>query len=120
MGFLAEWGSVMPKPSGSTKNYFKGGKGITKCRSRFHSEVRLGRMLGGVGWTREVVERFLGSPFYTIPCGAVPKNQDPLGRIIHDYSYPSAKYGSVNAALINTSIEYNSFVERARQLSKVE
>ena len=43
-------------------------------------------MLGGVGWTKEVVGWFLGKPFYTVPCGAVPKNNDPLGRIIHDYS----------------------------------
>ena len=59
-------------------------------------------------------------PFYTIPCGAVPKNNDPLGRIIHDYSFPSAGQGSVNSALINTSVEYISFVERTRQLSRVD
>ena len=62
----------------------------------------------------------MGRSFYTIPCGAVPKNGDPLGRIIHDYSFPSATEGSVNSALINTSVEYISFVERARQLAKVE
>ena len=71
-------------------------------------------------WTRKVVEQFLGKPFYTIPCGAVPKNSDPLGRIIHDYSFPSAIQGSVNSALMNTSVEYISFVERAAQLSLVE
>ena len=30
-------------------------------------------MIDGVGWTSEIVEWFLGTPFYTIPCGAVPK-----------------------------------------------
>ena len=67
-----------------------------------------------------VVEQFLGRPFFTIPCGAVPKNQDPLERIIHDYSFPSAVQGSVNSALINTFAQYISFVERAEQQSKVE
>ena len=65
------------------------------------------------------MRKFLGRDFYQIPCGAVPKNQDPLGRIIHDYSSPSAEIGSVNSALVNTSVQYISFVERARQLSKV-
>ena len=76
-------------------------------------------MLGGVGWTKEVEGWFLGKPFYTVSCGAVPKNNDPLGRIIHDYSLPSAKRGSVNSALINTSVEYISFLDRAKKLSKV-
>ena len=77
-------------------------------------------MIGGLGWTREVVKKFLGRSFYVIPCGAVPKNGDPLGRIIHDYSYPSKNRGSVNSALVNTSIEYISFVERAEYLAKVD
>ena len=54
-----------------------------------------------------------------IPCGAVPKNEDPLGRIIHNYSSPSADKGSVNSALLNTSVQYISFVERTKQLSMV-
>ena len=60
---------------------------------------------------------FLHNPLWG---GAVPKNGDPLGRLIHDYSFPSAIQGSVNSALINTSVEYISFVERAAQLSQVE
>ena len=63
---------------------------------------------------------FLGRAFYKIPCGAVLKNQDPLGRIIHDYSHPSATKGSVNSALINTSVQYISFVDRAKKLSQVD
>ena len=43
-----------------------------------------------------------------------------MGRIIHDFSFPSASKGSVNSALVSTSVEYISFVERARQLSKVD
>ena len=110
----------MPTPTVSASNYFKDQEGIAKCRARFHSEVGLGRMIGGRGWTRKVVREFLGRPFYIIPCGAVPKGGDPLGRIIHDYSYPSKTRGSVNSALINTSVEYISFMERAKHLSKVD
>ena len=77
-------------------------------------------MIGGRGWTKEVVRDFLGRAFYKIPCGAVPKDQDPLGRIIHDYSHPSATQGSVNSALINTSVQYISFVDRAKKLSQVD
>lgn len=76
----------MPRPGKIPKNYFRNRKGIDKCRARFTSEIKKGRMIGGVGWTSEIVEWFLGTPFYTVPCGAVPKNDDPLGRIIHDYS----------------------------------
>ena len=91
-----------------------------KCRERFAKEVRAGRMIGGWGWTQDMVWWLLGRNFYTIPCGAVPKNQDPLGRIIHDYSSPSATEGSVNSALINSSVQFISFVDRARQLSQVD
>ena len=110
----------MPPPKPSVKNYFKNQKAVNKCRARFQKEVKLGRMIGGVGWTRATVKWFLGRDFYTTPCGAVPKNDDPLGRIIHDFSFPSKTKESINSALINTSVKYISFVERARQLSKVD
>ena len=48
------------------------------------------------------------------------EKQRPHGKNIHDFSFPSATKGSVNSALINTSVSYISFVERARQLSKVD
>ena len=41
-------------------------------------------MLGGEGWTRNLVENFLGKNVYTIPCGSVRKGDDPHGRIVHD------------------------------------
>ena len=77
-------------------------------------------MLGGVGWSSKHIKQFLGREFYTTPCGAVPKNNDPAGRIIHNYSYPSRKAGSVNAALLNTSVEYISFKDRVSLLNKVD
>ena len=81
-------------------------------------EVKAGRMLGGVGWTRKIVEKFLGSRVYTIPCGSVPKGDDPHGRIIHDYSYPGKNGQSVNAALLEKYVRYISF-NRVRALSQV-
>ena len=77
-------------------------------------------MLGGVGWSRKDVEKFLGQRVYVIPCGAVPKNDDPFGRIIHNYSYPSAKHDSVNSALVNTSVKYISFKARVEELARVD
>ena len=56
VGFLAEWSKRMPCPGKIPRNYFKNQRGIDKCRSRFVSEVKKGRMLGGVGWTKNTVE----------------------------------------------------------------
>ena len=56
VGFLSEQTRKMPRPGKIPKNYFKNQKGIDKCRARFISEVKKGRMIGGVGWTREIVE----------------------------------------------------------------
>ena len=48
------------------------------------------------------------------------KNDNPVGRIIHNYSHPSPKAHSVNSALLNTSVSYISFKERVRKLAKVD
>ena len=48
-------------------------------------------MLGGVGWTRAKIEDFLKRKVYVVPGGAVPKDGDKNGRIIHNYSYPHKK-----------------------------
>ena len=76
-----------------------------------------GRMLGGPGWSREMVQDFLGSEVQVTPCGAVPKGDDPHGRIIHDYSFAPPNDLSLNACLLHTSVTYISFVNRARVLS---
>ena len=65
-----------------------------------------------------MVEDFLGTRVYTIPCGAVPKGDDPHGRIIHDYSYACME-GSINSALLENSVRYIAFKERVEALSKV-
>ena len=46
----------MPETKTNSKNYFKNQEAVEKCRARFHNEVKLGRMIGGLGWTRETVK----------------------------------------------------------------
>ena len=58
---------------------------IAKCRKRLESETKVGRMIGGLGWSRKQVRDFWEGIFYVIPCGMVRKGDDPYGRIIHDF-----------------------------------
>ena len=62
-----------------------------------------------------MVSDFLSSSFYTIPCGAVPKGDDPHGRIIHNYSH-EFDGRSINDALLDNSVHYISFKERVALL----
>ena len=118
-GFRADWAASMPPTYKTPPNFFAPG-GIHRARERFSEEVKKGRMLGGFGWSKHVVEKFLGRPVYVIPCGAVPKNDDPFGRLIHNYSHPSAKHNSVNSALVNTSVKYMAFKARVKCLARVD
>ena len=118
-GLKGEWTTTLPQPWGPIENYFTPDV-FGKCRERFQSELKKGRMIGGPGWTREVVHAFLGTSFYVIPCGAVPKGTDPHGRIIHDYSFAPAGGVSINSCLIDNSVRYITFIERVRALSQVE
>ena len=52
-------------------------------------------------------------------CGSVPKDDDPHGRIVHDYSYAAVGEVSINEALLDNSVHYISFKQRVRLLSKV-
>ena len=118
-GFRADWTPNMPPIFDSPPNFFKNEIAVKKCRERFSDEVKLGRMVGGFGWNKNDVQAFLGRKFYTIPCGAVPKNGDPAGRIIHNYSFPLPNSKSINSALADTSVSYLSFKDRVARLSKV-
>ena len=110
----------MPPVGVTPVNFLRGSEAIKKARERFKNEIKNGLMLGGVGWTREKVENFLGRKVYVIPCGAVPKGGDKNGRIIHNYSYQHKGARSVNAALTNTSVEYITFKKRVALLAKVD
>ena len=57
--------------------------------------------------------------FYGIPCSAVAKGGDPLGRIVHDYGYYQTGSYSVNATHSCTSVRYLSFKEVAKILDGV-
>ena len=92
---------------------------MDKCRARFTSEIQKGRMLGGPGWSADTVSQFLGSPFICTPCGAVPKKDDPYGRIIHNYSHKIDGV-SLNDCLVDNSTEYISFKARVELLDPLK
>ena len=69
-------------------------------------------MLGDVDWSLIDVKNFLDKRVYTIPSFAEPKNDNPFGRIIHNYSFSCAKLNFVNSTLKKTSVKYISFLER--------
>ena len=119
-GFRADWAPVMPPVGATPVNFLRGTEAIKKARARFTSEVEKGRMLGGVGWTREKVENFLKRKVYVVPCGAVPKNGEKNARIIHNYSHLHKNALSVNSALTNTSVEYITFKKRVALLAEVD
>ena len=106
----------MPPCNVVPHNFLRGAGAIKKARARFISEVKKGRMLGGLGWSRKKVEKFLKRKVHIIPCGAVPKNEDPFGRIIHNFSFPNKKVNSINFALT----EYISFKKTVSLLAQVD
>ena len=117
-GLRGDWGTL-PPPGLRATNFLKTPTAVAKCRDRFKKEVTFGRMIGGPGWTPAMVTNFLSSSFYTIPCGAVPKGDDPLGRIIHNYSHKFAGR-SINDSLMDNSVHYISFKERVALLQHVK
>ena len=119
-GFRAKWAPTMPPCNVVPHNFLRGAEAIKKARARFISEVKKGRMLGGLGWSRKKVEKFLKRKVHIIPCGAVPKNEDPWGRIIHNFSFPSKNVNSINSALTDTSVEYISFKKTVSLLAQVD
>ena len=84
-GFRADWTPIMPPVGVTPVNFLRGSEAIKKARARFKNEIKNGWMLGGVGWTREKVENFLGKKVYVIPCGRFQigeKKMDELYTII--------------------------------------
>ena len=66
-----------------------------------------------------MIKKFLGNSIYTIPCGSVPKGDDPHGRIVHNYSYAPPFGQSINSVLLENSVHYIAFVDRVKALSRV-
>ena len=67
---------------------------------------------------RERVHWFLNGDFFITPCGAVPKDGDPFGRIVHNYSHEFDGL-SLNTALLDNSVSYTLFKERVQLLFQV-
>ena len=108
-GFVSHFEYPPPEPWGTVTNYPKltspDGKQI--FRQAMKKQVLEGKMIGGEGWTSEVVKAFFGGKnFYGIPSNGVMKNGNPCGRIVHDYGYYSKKSYSVNSAHSFTSVRY--------------
>ena len=122
-GFVSHFGYPPPEPWGSVKNYMPmtTQQGVVRLRKAMSEQIRNGKMIGGLGWTAEHVREFFGgSDFYGIPCGAVAKDGDPMGRVVHDYGYyPEGSY-SVNATHSCTSVKYLTLFEVASILDQVE
>ena len=122
-GFRSVFEYKLPPPWGHVKNYpvLLTTNGQTRFRNAMAEQVRAGKMLGGPGWTAAKIRRFFGGRgFYGIPSGAVPKGDNPLGRIVHDYGYYKRGSYSINAAHSNTSVTYMKTQERIRLLEHVE
>ena len=121
-GFVSHFDYDPPEPWETVSNYqpLIDPVGTRKFRSAMEKEVREGRMIGGPGWRAKEVRTFFGgSKFYGIPSGAVEKNGDPYGRVIHDYGYhPSGSY-SVNATHSCTSVKYKTITETAAIIKDV-
>ena len=117
--FRADWATSMPPTTKPLPpNCFIPGVYI-RAHAQF-SEAKKGRLLGAVYIDREKISRiFWGRRVYVIPCGSIPKNDYSFWRIIHKYSYPSTNHGSVNSALMNTSVKYISFEAGVEVLARV-
>ena len=74
----------------------------------------------GWGCSPDKVWIFLKRDVFVIPCGVVPKIDDPVGRIIHNYSHLDKLSNSINSALTNTSVEYITLKESVARLSRVD
>ena len=59
----------------------------------------------------------MGRDFYVILCGMDRKRDDLYGRIIHDFSFAQLGGKSINASLLEISVEYITFFERVKALS---
>ena len=121
-GFVSHFEYPEPEPWGHVQNYepLTSRQGRLVFTKAMREQVLLGKMIGGPGWTPKTVRDFFGGKnFYGVPCGAVEKDGNPLGRIVHDYGYYKRGSYSINAAHSSTSVKYLSFKERAVILKNV-
>ena len=100
-GFKSKFEYHPPAPWGHVENYgpVNNKEGSIKLRETLREQVLQGKMIGGPGWSIEKVTEFFGNrQWYGIPCSAVEKDGDPLGRIVHDYGFYKRSSYSINSA----------------------
>ena len=122
-GFVSHFEYPLPEPWGSVENYepLLSKKGREMLQRAMSKQVEEGKMIGGPGWTAEMVRNFFGGQnFYGIPCGVTEKDGDPFGRIVHDYGFYKRGGYSINATHSSTSVKYLTFLERASILQNVQ
>ena len=120
--FKSQFEYPHPPPWGHVENYppLLSVPGRQKLREAMKKQVLQGKMIGGPGWSKHHISLFFGEDnWYGIPCGAVTKDGDPLGRIVHDYGYYKQGSYSINAAHSDTSVKYDSIRKRVRLLENV-
>ena len=78
-------GGSLPTEGVPVTNFLKCPAARIKCCDRLKSEVEKGRMVGGPGWSAETMRSFLRAPFFCTPCGAIPRKDDPYGRLIYNH-----------------------------------
>ena len=121
-GFVSHFEYRCPEPWGHVANYepLRAEEERRVLTEAMKKQVVLGKMIGGPGWTADMVRKFFGGRnFYGIPCGAVEKDGDPVGRIVHDYGHYKRGSYSINAAHSSTSVEYLTFIQRAQILNNI-
>ena len=121
-GFVSHFEYKELVPWGSVSNYppLNEPEGRLKFRNAMCKEILAGRMIGGVGWSSLVVRNFFGGrDFYGNPSGAVLKDGDPSGRIVHDYGYHPKDSYSINFIHSCTSVKYLATQEVVSILNKV-
>ena len=121
-GFRSEFEYPHPPAWGHVHNYLplQSFTGSHRLREVFRKQVLEGRMIGGPGWTCQRVTSFFDDrQWYGIPCGAVEKDGDPLGRVVHDYGFFKRGSYSINAAHDNTRVRYDSIRKRVLVLRDI-
>ena len=66
------------------------------------------------------MKEFQKFEFYIIPSGAVPKESDPHGLIIHDYSFSYEGESLLTISPLENSVAYISFLDRAKIISRIK
>ena len=90
---------------------------LLKCRKRFESEIKLGRMVAGFGESKRQVRHLLGRDIFTSFLAGRSLRGGSKRRC---FSFVPVGGKSINTSLLDNSVEYITFVERVKTLSRVD